>query len=617
MRLRSTIFSLVLLTAVLVATAVAQADSVTWVEGADGNDANACTRVSPCKTFAGAQNHTDAGGTIRVLTPGAYGQITVTKSLTIDAGAQYAGVLASSGFNGIVVDAPGADVVLRNLSIEAIAPCTTPGTANGIKFISGRSLHVEYTTIRGFSGRAIDMEPAAGGSASVSRTDLHDNCTGGVFAASAADTNLTLTDSFITHSGTAVGVGDGGRAEIARNLVTGNTTGLAATGSGVLASWGNNRVGGNGSDGAPTQTLGSGSPPPPGNTSSTSSSSASPSSTSSPGGGSVSGGPTAPIGPVQVVTLCHVPRLLSKTMSQAGAALATAHCRLGKVTYRVKRGKRRNRIYVQSPGSGWSSAAGAKVNVTLNAHRPRRRSKARAAIAAGPSRTWISGVGSDLNPCSRTAPCRTFAGAQTRTLNGGTISLVDSGDFGALTVSQPLTIDGGGNSAVISVGAGASAISVNAGAGHDVALRNLSLINSAGCAAAGSGSGISFVSGGALHIANVNASGFAGSGIALSPTATGPVDIHGGSLTDNCTAGISAQMPGGDVEVAAAGVTVSHDGTGILAGDGALVRMTGNTVTGNDTGLATSGSGSIASWGDDSLSGNGSDGVSPLVLATI
>ena len=76
-------------------------------------------------------------------------------------------------------------------------------------------------------------------------------------------------------------------------------------------------------------------------------------------------------------------------------------------------------------------------------------------------------------------------------------------------------------------------------------------------------------------------------------------------------------MPGGHLEVALANAVISHNGTGVVGGDGALLRLTGNTVTGNLTGLATNGSGSIASWGDDSLSGNGADGVTPLALRTI
>src|SRR5215471_17997219 len=60
------------------------------------------------------------------------------------------------------------------------------------------------------------------------------------------------------------------------------------------------------------------------------------------------------------------------------------------------------------------------------------------------TRTWVSGVGDDANPCSRTAPCKTFAGAISKTAPGGEIEALDPGGFGALTITKSITIDGGG-----------------------------------------------------------------------------------------------------------------------------------------------------------------------------
>src|SRR6266700_4540228 len=71
------------------------------------------------------------------------------------------------------------------------------------------------------------------------------------------------------------------------------------------------------------------------------------------------------------------------------------------------------------------------------------------------TRTWVSGVGDDANPCSRTAPCKTFAGAISKTADGGEIDCVDSGGFGAVTLTKSITIDGAG------VLAGVLAASVN------------------------------------------------------------------------------------------------------------------------------------------------------------
>ena len=66
------------------------------------------------------------------------------------------------------------------------------------------------------------------------------------------------------------------------------------------------------------------------------------------------------------------------------------------------------------------------------------------ALATAPAhavtRTWVSGVGDDVNPCSRTAPCKTFAGAISKTLAGGEIDALDAAGFGAVTITKSITI---------------------------------------------------------------------------------------------------------------------------------------------------------------------------------
>src|SRR3982750_5050547 len=56
------------------------------------------------------------------------------------------------------------------------------------------------------------------------------------------------------------------------------------------------------------------------------------------------------------------------------------------------------------------------------------------------TRTWVSGVGDDANPCSRTAPCKTFAGAISKTAAGGEINVLDPGGFGAVTITKSISI---------------------------------------------------------------------------------------------------------------------------------------------------------------------------------
>jgi len=107
-----------------------------------------------------------------------------------------------------------------------------------------------------------------------------------------------------------------------------------------------------------------------------------------------------------------------------------------------------------------------------------------APAAAQATRTWVSGVGDDVNPCSRTAPCKTFAGAISKTAAGGEIDCLDPAGFGTLTVTKSITIDctgtfgstlnsGGINGFVINDSATASPGTVK------VVLRGLS-INGAG-----------------------------------------------------------------------------------------------------------------------------------------
>src|SRR5687767_1200104 len=88
------------------------------------------------------------------------------------------------------------------------------------------------------------------------------------------------------------------------------------------------------------------------------------------------------------------------------------------------------------------------------------------------SRTWVSGVGDDANPCSRTAPCKTFAGAISKTAANGEIDALDPGGFGAVTITKSMTIDGNSWGSILS--AGSNGVNIN-GAGITVYLRNLSI----------------------------------------------------------------------------------------------------------------------------------------------
>src|SRR5436305_6552396 len=95
------------------------------------------------------------------------------------------------------------------------------------------------------------------------------------------------------------------------------------------------------------------------------------------------------------------------------------------------------------------------------------------------TRTWVSGVGDDVNPCSRTAPCKTFAGAISKTADRGEIDCIDPGGFGTVTITKSITIDGGGTFASI-LAAGTNGVNANDSASGApmtkvVRLRNLSI----------------------------------------------------------------------------------------------------------------------------------------------
>lgn len=135
------------------------------------------------------------------------------------------------------------------------------------------------------------------------------------------------------------------------------------------------------------------------------------------------------------------------------------------------------------------------------------------------TRTWISGVGDDANPCSRTAPCKTFAGAISKTAAGGEINVLDPGGFGAVTITKSITLDGGGNLSGVLV-SGTNGIVVNAGPTDTVRLRNLD-INGVGSGT----NGVRFLSGGTLYVENTTIYGFTQCGIDFEPSTASNLSI--------------------------------------------------------------------------------------------
>ncbi|WP_152539362.1 hypothetical protein [Methylomicrobium lacus] len=145
-------------------------------------------------------------------------------------------------------------------------------------------------------------------------------------------------------------------------------------------------------------------------------------------------------------------------------------------------------------------------------------------VYAQATRTWVSGVGDDANPCSRTAPCKTFAGAISKTAQHGEISVLDPGGFGAVTITKSITLNGDGTLAGI-LAAGTNGIVINAGASDIIKLHNLS-INGAGSGL----NGVRFLAGEALEIENVAIDGFTQSGIDVSLAGGGRLSVKNSSI---------------------------------------------------------------------------------------
>jgi hypothetical protein len=163
------------LAAVIASPAHAQATR-TWVSGV-GDDANPCSRVAPCKTFAGAISKTTASGEINCLDSGGFGAVTITRAITISCEGVIAGIVVS-GTNGIIVNAPGAVVVLDGLDINGVGT----GLA-GINIIAASAVQVHRSSIRNFNAA--------------------NNNGWGITAAPAAATRIDVTDSVISNNGNA------------------------------------------------------------------------------------------------------------------------------------------------------------------------------------------------------------------------------------------------------------------------------------------------------------------------------------------------------------------------------------------------------------------------------
>lgn len=302
-------FAIMAITLLVSSSAQAQA-SRTWVSGV-GDDVNPCSRTAPCKTFAGAISKTALNGEINCLDPGAFGAVTITKSITIDCHEILAGVLHSSttgvtiSFDNFVtagetrktvrlrnLNIHGADTGIRGISITGGAAATntevfvedclidgsfgSPG--NGIRDTraGGGILGVTNTTIRNMAGAGITAAPSTGSNgikvsmsrtrvynclfgvafsnnvkASIYRSDISGNTTGIFTDSNAATAEIAVDHCLVSNNGTGFNAGTANAVIRVSNTTAMNNTTLATTlGGGQVLSYGNNHTGGTAFPGA-------------------------------------------------------------------------------------------------------------------------------------------------------------------------------------------------------------------------------------------------------------------------------------------------------------------------------------------------------------------------------
>ncbi len=201
------------------------------------------------------------------------------------------------------------------------------------------------------------------------------------------------------------------------------------------------------------------------------------------------------------------------------------------------------------------------------------------------TRTWVSGVGDDVNPCSRTAPCKTYAGAISKTARDGEISTLDPGGFGAVTITKSITINGGGTGqgygSILSALA-PQGVLVNITDPADT--RKAVRLNWLDINGASSGTdGIRMIAGSALHIENTNIDGVTGDGIDINvPGGVVEVYIKNVSIRNAATNGIIMQntVAGGLVLATIDDFQVNNStGDGIEAGARAHITMRNGVIS--------------------------------------
>jgi hypothetical protein len=210
------------------------------------------------------------------------------------------------------------------------------------------------------------------------------------------------------------------------------------------------------------------------------------------------------------------------------------------------------------------------------------------AANAQATRTWVSGVGDDVNPCSRTAPCKTYAGAISKTAKDGEISTLDPGGFGTLTITKSITVNGGG--AGQGYGSVLSALApqgflINITDVNDI--RKTVRLNWLDINGASTGTdGVRMIAGLALHIENTYIDGLVGDGVDVNIASANVAELYMRNVSiRNCVGNgviTNASNASGLIAASLDNVSITNCGDGFEASNRSLATIRNSTISTNN-----------------------------------
>ncbi|MDB5679270.1 hypothetical protein [Sphingomonas bacterium] len=230
------------------------------------------------------------------------------------------------------------------------------------------------------------------------------------------------------------------------------------------------------------------------------------------------------------------------------------------------------------------------------------------------SRTWISGVGDDVNPCSRTAPCKTFAGAISKTAAGGEINVLDPGGFGGVVITKPITLKSDGDLGSILV-SGQSGITVNISSATypnaRVVIQGLEFEGLNQTVGPGI-NGINVIAARDVIVLNVSIRGFP-TGVCICGAEKARVTIDNSSLVSNGIGVLINNSTGQGSAKVSRSLFASNQTSSIqVSGAGNTVSISANQMYGSPKGLDLQSGGVATTFGNNSIGTSASDAAAPV-----